>query len=197
MPLEKTRERTKVTSHLGMSSAWLRSKIGLPSFVSHASGLYSLTMMHAIASRTAEAFFSGLFYSASPLQHELAPFSATLPDQVFAGQRSYTMTTMDGAFGHSSYRGSVLGLMLTFMKQLPQPYILVLPSLVHWARSLTFNPVPMTNANKAKEYGLGAAVLACTIVSLLASMLCMSWFCRMEKRFRHRYVVLKDSKRHK
>lgn len=107
------------------------------------------------------------------------------------------MTTMDGAFGHSPYRGSVLGLILTLMKQLPQAYILILPSLVHWARFLTFNPVSMMDAKKAKEYGLGAAVLACTIVSLLASMLCMYWFCRMEKRFRHRYVILKDFKRHK
>lgn len=48
----------------------------------------------------------------------------------------------------------------------------------------------MTDSNKAKEYGLGAAALACTTVSLLASMVCMYWFCRMEKRFRHRYVDL-------
>lgn len=77
------------------------------------------------------------------------------------------------------------------MKQLPRPYILMLLILVHRARSITFNPVSMTDANKAKEYGFGAAALACTIVSLLASMLCMYWFCRMEKRFRHRYDILK------
>jgi Na+-driven multidrug efflux pump len=101
------------------------------------------------------------------------------------------MTTTDGAFGQFSYRNSVLGLFFTLMKQLPRPYILMLLILVHRARSITFNPVSMTDANKAKEYGFGAAALACTIVSLLASMLCMYWFCRMEKRFRHRYDILK------
>lgn len=52
--------------------------------------------------------------------------------------------------------------------------------------SLTFNPVSMSDPNKAKEYGIGTAALVCATVSLLASILCMYWFCRMEKRFRHR-----------
>lgn len=63
---------------------------------------------------------------------------------------------------------------------------MVLLILVPQVLSLAFNPVSMADVNKAKQYGLGTAALACAIVSLLASMLCMYWFCRMEKRFRHR-----------
>lgn len=52
--------------------------------------------------------------------------------------------------------------------------------------SLPLNPVSMSDTNKVKEYGYGIAGLVCSIASLLASMLCMYWFCRMGKRFRHK-----------
>lgn len=48
----------------------------------------------------------------------------------------------------------------------------------------------MDDENMAKEYGYGAAYLVCSIASLLASIVCMYWFCRMGKRFRHRLVSL-------
>ncbi|KAF9694339.1 hypothetical protein EKO04_007352 [Ascochyta lentis] len=48
----------------------------------------------------------------------------------------------------------------------------------------------MADANEAKQYGLGTAALVCCIVSLLTSIICMYWFCRMEKRFRHRLVMI-------
>lgn len=65
-------------------------------------------------------------------------------------------------------------------------YTLVLLALAPQVSSLTYSPVSMTDTNKAKEYGLGAAAVTCALVSLLASTLCMYWFCRMHKRFRHR-----------
>jgi hypothetical protein len=65
-------------------------------------------------------------------------------------------------------------------------YILVLLLIAPKVRSLTFNPVSMKDENMAKGYGYGAAYLVCSIASLLASIVCMYWFCRMGKRFRHR-----------
>lgn len=99
------------------------------------------------------------------------------------------MTTLEGAFGSPFYRNSASGLTHILRRQPSQVYILMLFILVPHVRSLTFNPVSMTDANTAKEYGYGTAALACTVVSLLASMLCMYWFCRMEKRFRHRSAI--------
>ncbi|KAJ4989128.1 plasma membrane g-protein coupled receptor [Stagonosporopsis vannaccii] len=69
-------------------------------------------------------------------------------------------------------------------------YILVLLAVVPHTSSLTYNPVSMTDRNRAKEYGLGTAALTCALVSLLASTLCMYWFCRLQKRFRHRLVMI-------
>jgi membrane protein DedA with SNARE-associated domain len=69
-------------------------------------------------------------------------------------------------------------------------YVRVLFVFVPGTSALIFNPVSMTDTNKAKEYGFGTAALVCAIISLLASVLCMYWFCRMEKRFRHRYEAI-------
>ncbi|KAF2631197.1 hypothetical protein BU25DRAFT_225876 [Macroventuria anomochaeta] len=76
------------------------------------------------------------------------------------------------------------------MRLLPGSYTSVLLMLTPLVSSLTFSPVSVTDSNKANEYGLGTAALVCTIVSLLASILCICWFCRMEQRLRHRLAVI-------
>ncbi|KAH6614204.1 G protein-coupled glucose receptor regulating Gpa2-domain-containing protein [Boeremia exigua] len=69
-------------------------------------------------------------------------------------------------------------------------YALVLFTFVSPACSLWYNPVSMTDGNKAKEYGVGVAALACATVSLIASIVCMYWFCRFAGRFRHRLIMI-------
>ena len=68
----------------------------------------------------------------------------------------------------------------------PPSYTLVLLIAVLEVYALPLNPVSLDDMNKAKEYGVGTAALVCCTVSLVASLVCMYWFCRMQKRFRHR-----------
>jgi hypothetical protein len=65
-------------------------------------------------------------------------------------------------------------------------YTLVLLLITPKAKSFPFNPVSMADEDTANEYGYGAAYFVCSTASLLASIVCMYWFCRMAKRFRHR-----------
>lgn len=123
-----------------------------------------------MARLTVRTTIAGLFLLTSPLQYK----------------PSHVTVTQSNPSSSSRH-------LLTSMKLLSGSYVLVLLTFVPQVPSLPFNPVSMKDSNKVKEYVVGTALLVCTTASLLASTLCMYWFCRMEKRFRHRWAVSMSS----